>query len=77
MKSIELGPYRIDKPLVGLSTTESGALASEDYAGNIGNELLERFTVTLDYERRQVWFEPGAHYADPASYSQGSAHRRL
>ena len=70
MKSIELGPYRIDKPLVGLSTTESGALASEDYAGNIGNELLERFTVTLDYERRQVWFEPGAHYADPASYSR-------
>jgi PDZ domain/Aspartyl protease len=70
MKSVELGPYRIADPLVGLSSTESGALASEDYAGNIGNGLLERFTVTLDYERRQIWLEPGAHYTERANYSR-------
>ncbi len=70
MKSVALGPYRIADPLVGLSSTESGALASEDYAGNIGNRLLERFTVTLDYERRQIWLEPGAHYNERANYSR-------
>ena len=63
MKSIEIGPYRIAEPLVGLSSTDQGVLASEDYAGNIGNGLLERFIVTLDYERRQLWLEPGARYA--------------
>lgn len=70
MKSIEVGPYRIDNPLIGLSTTTQGALASEDYAGNIGNGLLDRFTVTLDYQRRQLWLEPGARYAEHAGYSR-------
>ncbi|HET6350477.1 MAG TPA: PDZ domain-containing protein [Candidatus Krumholzibacteria bacterium] len=70
MQSVEVGPYTIDDPLIGLSTTEQGALASEDYAGNIGNRLLERFTVTLDYERRQIWLEPGAHYSEHANYSR-------
>lgn len=73
MKSIEIGPYRMADPLVGLSTTESGALASEDYAGNIGNELLDRFTVTLDYEHRQVWLEPGARYEERRNFSRFGA----
>jgi membrane-associated protease RseP (regulator of RpoE activity) len=70
MKSIELGPYHIDDPLVGLSSTTQGVLASEDYAGNIGNGLLDRFTVTLDYQRRQVWLEPGARYKERDHFSR-------
>jgi len=71
MKKLEIGPYSWKHPLVSLSQATSGAFTSEDYAGNIGNRLLERFKVTLDYERRQMWLEPGKLHArrDPMSRS--------
>ena len=71
MKKLEIGPYSWADPLVSLSRATAGAFTSEDYAGNIGNRLLERFKVTLDYERRQMWLEPGRLYArrDPMSRS--------
>jgi hypothetical protein len=63
MHKLEIGPYSWAEPIVSLSGATTGAFASEDYAGNIGNRLLERFKVTLDYERRQLWLEPGKLYA--------------
>jgi hypothetical protein len=59
MRSMTLGPFTWKQPLVTLSTGETGMLASEDYAGNIGNQILDRFTVTFDYDRRELWLEPG------------------
>jgi hypothetical protein len=71
MKKLEIGPYSWTDPVVSLSQATVGAFTSEDYAGNIGNRLLERFKVTLDYERRQMWLEPGKLYPrrDPMSRS--------
>ena len=63
MKKLEIGPYSWADPLVSLPQATVGAFTSEDYAGNIGTRILERFKVTLDYERRQMWLEPGARYA--------------
>jgi predicted metalloprotease with PDZ domain len=57
-----IGPYAWRDPMVTLSRTNEGALASEDFAGNIGNRILERFRVTLDYEHRRIWLEPGRRY---------------
>ncbi len=62
--SMSLGPYEWDDPIVSISGATTGAFASEDFAGNIGNRILERFRVTLDYERRHVYLEPGARYSD-------------
>jgi len=62
LKKLELGPFAWADPLVSLAQASAGAFTSEDYAGNVGNRILERFKVTLDYERRQLWLEPGARY---------------
>ena len=62
MKKMEIGPYSWVEPVVILSRAEQGGLASEDYAGNIGNHVLERFKCTFDYERRVVYLEPGRRY---------------
>ena len=64
LRSMSLGPYEWDDPIVVVSNATEGAFASEDFAGNIGNRVLERFRVTFDYQRREVILEPGAHYAD-------------
>ena len=68
--SLAVGPYSWRRPLVGLSGAESGALASEDYAGNVGNQILERFKCTLDYERRTLYLEPGARFETPDAFSR-------
>jgi len=73
LRSIEIGPYQVNEPLVGLSTITTGALASEDYAGNIGNHLLDRFKVTLDYDRRKIYLEPGAKYAARETFTRFGA----
>ena len=62
--SMSLGPYEWDDPIVSISDAKAGAFASEDFAGNIGNRILERFRVTLDYHRRHVYLEPGARYSE-------------
>lgn len=59
-----LGPYEWDDPIVSLAEAEEGAFASEEFAGNIGNRVLERFRVTLDYAGRRVFLEPGRRYAE-------------
>ncbi len=70
MKSLEIGPHRVERPLIGFSTITAGALASEDYAGNLGNRFLERFHVTLDYERRKIYLEPGRRFSEPETFSR-------
>jgi hypothetical protein len=69
MKRIDLGSFSWKKPLVSLSGATEGALANPDYAGNIGNRLLERFKCTFDYERRVLWLEPGADYERPDAFT--------
>jgi len=70
MTKLQLGPYTWTEPMLTFSGAKIGALASEDYAGNIGNQILERFRCTFDYERRQLWLEPGEHYAAKDRFSR-------
>jgi hypothetical protein len=70
MKRMEIGPFAWTDPLVILSGAETGGLASEDYAGNIGNEILDRFTCTLDYEHRTIYLEPGKQFSKPDRFSR-------
>ena len=56
--------------MLSFSGAASGALASEDYAGNIGNQILQRFTCTFDYERRVLYLEPSARYPQRDRFSR-------
>lgn len=70
MKSLAIGPYEWKKPIVSLSQATTGALASADYAGNIGNRILERFKCTFDYERRVLYLEPVARFEAPDTFTR-------
>ena len=41
-----------------------------DYAGNIGNEIFERFKCTFDYEHRTLYLEPGPRYGKTDRFSR-------
>jgi hypothetical protein len=69
MKRMDVGPFGWDDPIVILSGATEGGLASEDFAGNIGNQVLERFLVTFDYTHKTVWLKPGSRYAKRDEFS--------
>jgi hypothetical protein len=60
-----LGPFAINDVPVGLSLGESGFVASPDYAGLLGNAVLNRFKVIFDYSRKQLILEPNSHLHEP------------
>ena len=70
MKRLDVGPFGWDAPVVALSATGAGGFASEDYAGNIGNQILSRFKCTFDYERRKLYLEPGKRYGEPDHFTR-------
>lgn len=55
--SLTLGKLVIAEPLVYLSQDTGGALASSDFDGIIGADLLRKFKVIFDYPRHRLIFE--------------------
>jgi hypothetical protein len=66
---IQLGGLTIHQPTISLSQDAEGALASSDFDGIIGGELLRRFKVIFDPVRRQLILEPNAHFTEPYEHS--------
>lgn len=73
MKSLRLGPHVVRGPVVHLSKARAGAMASSDYAGNIGNRILDRFNCTFDYGRKTLYLEPGRRFGEPDRYERFGA----
>ncbi len=70
LDSLRIGPYAWSAPLVGVSLHTQGSVGSQDYSGNIGNAVLERFKCTFDYANRRLYLEPGARYAERDHYTR-------
>jgi hypothetical protein len=52
------GTTTIKGPITELINDSSGAAAAAHTAGNIGGDLLKRYTVTLDYAHQLLWLQP-------------------
>jgi len=57
---LTIGAVTIDAPVTEIVTDKAGAAEASRTAGNIGGDLLKRFTVTLDYAHRTLWLQPNA-----------------
>lgn len=66
---LQLGGLTIRQPTVSFSQDADGALASTDFDGVIGGELLRRFKVIFDAARRQLILEPNAHFNEPFEHN--------
>src|SRR5205085_11062775 len=65
LAAVRLGPYRINQPLVALTSDTQGSFASKTLGVNLGANILKRFTVIIDYSRKQLTQQPNAHLNDP------------
>lgn len=59
---LELGGVRVPAPVASIALQQRGASADTYLAGNVGGGVLRRFTVTFDYGRQKIYFEPNASY---------------
>lgn len=69
MDSLEIGPFRMLEPVVGLASTRRGGAGSREIQGNLGTTVLERFRCTFDYARGTLWLEPGPRFAARESFT--------
>ena len=65
--SFEIGGITIEKPLFALSTAERGIGAFPGISGIIGNDILQRFTVTLDYRHQRIGLEKNRFFDSPVA----------
>lgn len=55
---LELGSLQIPEPVMDISLQQKGSFSDPYLAGNVGGGVLKRFTVTFDYSRQRIYFEP-------------------
>jgi len=62
---LKIGKFQIENPLTLFSQDKAGAFASSELQGNIGQMILSKFTVLLDYARDRIILEPNASLKEP------------
>jgi len=66
--SLLLGSLIIPDPIVYISQDTGGALASSDFDGVLGSQILQKFKVIFDLPHGRLILEPNASYEQPLQY---------
>lgn len=69
VKEIKLGPYKFKNVPVYVFDDVYNITSYPYLGGLIGNDLLRRFNVIVNYERRDIYLLPNSHYFEPFDYS--------
>ena len=67
---LELGDVRVPAPVTSIALQQRGSMADPYLAGNVGGGILRRFTVTFDYGRQKIYFEPNASNAQEDTWDR-------
>jgi predicted aspartyl protease len=66
VEALRLGALVIARPVTSLPGDSAGVMSGNaEWVGNIGGEILRRFTVYLDYPNRRMILEPHAGTSEP------------
>jgi hypothetical protein len=57
VENLQIGRRNIDNPNTLFSLATDGMLASGEFEGNIGNDILRRFKIVFDYSRHLMILE--------------------
>src|SRR5688572_26213520 len=64
MKEIKLGPYKFKNVPVNVFDDEHNVTSYPYLGGLIGNDLLRRFNVIINYRQREFHLLPNSHFHD-------------
>jgi hypothetical protein len=63
--ALRIGKFTLASPVTLFSQDKAGAFASADIQGNVGQQILSRFTIFLDYARSRVILEANKTFSEP------------
>ena len=69
VKEVRLGPYRFRNVPVYIFDDEFNITSYPILGGLIGNDILRRFNVILNYPEQQIYIRANKHYLDSFDYS--------
>lgn len=69
VRDLRLGPYHFRKVPTYIFDDQYNVTSYPNLGGLVGNDILRRFNVTLNYDRRVFYLVPNSHYRDLFDYS--------
>jgi len=69
VKEVKIGPYRFRQVPTYLYEDEFNVTSFPFTGGLIGNDLLHRFNMILNYAKREIHLLPNSHYNDKFDYA--------
>lgn len=69
IKEVRVGPYKFRNVPVFVFDDKFNITSYPYLSGIIGNDLLRRFNLILNYAKREFYFMPNSHYLDGFDYA--------
>jgi hypothetical protein len=69
VKEVKLGPYKFRKVPVHVFDDDYNVTSYPMLGGLIGNDILRRFNVILNYPEQSIHLKPNTHFNEPFDYS--------
>jgi hypothetical protein len=69
VKEFRLGPYRFKRVPTYIFDDDYNVTSYPYLGGLIGNDLLRRFNIIINYEKKDIHLIPNSHYRDPFDYA--------
>lgn len=69
VKEIKIGPYRFRNVPAYQFNDEYNVTNYPVLGGLIGNDILRRFNVVINYPQQEIYIKPNKHYSDSFDYS--------
>jgi hypothetical protein len=68
-KEVKIGPYKFRRVPVHIFEDEYNVTSYPLLGGLIGNDILRRFNVTLNYPEQSIHIKPNSHFTESFDYS--------
>ncbi len=69
IKEVKLGPYRFKNVPVFIFDDETNITSYPNLGGLLGNDILRRFNVIINYPRGDIYITPNRHFSETFDYS--------
>lgn len=69
VKSLKIGPYKFRRVPAHIIEDDFNVTSYPQLGGLIGNDLLRRFNMVINYPEQSIYLKPNEHFAESFDYS--------
>jgi C-terminal processing protease CtpA/Prc len=67
---VQIGGYKLDDVIMDYSEDKSGELATSYHSGILGNIILDRFDIIIDFVNSDLYLKPNQEYNKSFTFSK-------